>query len=178
MPFPLWIALLVKLGEPVDRTLWLTVPVAVQVQVTVPLTATVSTAGSEVRLRSLRKKLFPTVTATVDGGPGGGGGDGGSAAVAVAVNSTGEPVAPTTSAWASCEPTVEPSVQVAALIPSAFVCPDLGAREPSSVDQVTVTPDSGTPSLVTTTPQHIAERRVDRAALLIAARCHNLLLLR
>jgi len=60
-------ALLVKLGEPMDRTLWGKLSVVAHVQVTVPLTATVSTAGLDEPLRPLLKKMSPTVTAAVVG---------------------------------------------------------------------------------------------------------------
>ena len=45
VPFPLWVVLLVKPGDPSDSTLCGVSPVLVQVQVTVVPTATVSTAG-------------------------------------------------------------------------------------------------------------------------------------
>src|SRR5574338_912351 len=61
-------ALLVKLGEPSDWTLWAVLPVPVQVQVTVPPTATVVRAGLDVPSCALLKKSLPTVTAAVDGG--------------------------------------------------------------------------------------------------------------
>jgi len=62
----LLLALLVKLGDPVEVTLWVSAPPA-QVQVTVPLTATVSTAGLTLPFRSLRKLSFRTVTPMVLG---------------------------------------------------------------------------------------------------------------
>src|SRR5260370_16289459 len=62
-----WVALLVKLGEPVDCTLWEIEPAA-QVHVSVPFTAIVSTAGFEVLFRALLKLIpGPTVTAAVVG---------------------------------------------------------------------------------------------------------------
>jgi hypothetical protein len=61
------IVLLVKLGDPVDRTLWSRASVVAHVQVTVPLTATVSTAVLDDPLWSLLKKMSPTVTAAVVG---------------------------------------------------------------------------------------------------------------
>jgi hypothetical protein len=67
LPAPLWIPLLVKLGEPVDCTLCGKASVVAQVQVTVPLTATVSTAGLDDPLSALLKKMSPTVTAAVAG---------------------------------------------------------------------------------------------------------------
>jgi hypothetical protein len=59
------IVLLVKLGDPMDRTLWGMASVVAHVQVTVPLTATVSTAGLDDPLWSLLKKRAPPVTAAV-----------------------------------------------------------------------------------------------------------------
>src|SRR3954464_8933676 len=61
------IELPVKLGEPRDCTLWGMSASLPQVQITVPPTAMVSTAGLEVPLWSLRKKMSPSVT-TADGG--------------------------------------------------------------------------------------------------------------
>jgi len=57
----------VKLGEPTDCTLCGKASEVAQVQVTVPPTATVSTAGLDDPLRSLLKKMSPTVTAAVAG---------------------------------------------------------------------------------------------------------------
>jgi len=56
------IALLVKLGDPWDSMLWDVPPVPVHVQVTIVPVKTVSTAGSQLPFRALRKKRFPTVT--------------------------------------------------------------------------------------------------------------------
>ncbi len=61
------VALLVKVGEPLESTLWSVDPVFVHVQVTVVPTVTVSTAGFRVPLCSLEKKMFPIVT--VPGAP-------------------------------------------------------------------------------------------------------------
>jgi hypothetical protein len=60
-------SLLAKLGEPSDCTLCGMVAPLAQVQVTVPPTATVSTAGLDDPLWSLRKKMSPKVTAAVAG---------------------------------------------------------------------------------------------------------------
>src|SRR6476469_6972845 len=60
-------ALLAKLGWPTDCTLCGTTPLAAHTQVTLPPAATVSMAALADRLRSLRKKLFPTVTVTALG---------------------------------------------------------------------------------------------------------------
>jgi hypothetical protein len=59
--------LLVKLGEPGDWTLWGMSASLPLVQVTVPPTATVSTAGLDDPLWSLRKKMSPKVTAAAAG---------------------------------------------------------------------------------------------------------------
>src|SRR5262245_23823009 len=59
--------LLVKLGDPWDWTLWGMSASLPQVQVTVPPTATVSTAGLDDPLWSLRKKMSPSVTAAAAG---------------------------------------------------------------------------------------------------------------
>jgi hypothetical protein len=68
---PDWVPLLVKLGEPCDRTLWgappggmlpSDSPVPVQVQVTICPTGTVSRAGLRVPLWPLSKKMLPTFT--------------------------------------------------------------------------------------------------------------------
>ena len=61
------IGLLVNAGVPTDCTLCDMVTEGSQVQVTVPFTATVSTAGLEVPLLSLRKKMSPNVTDAVAG---------------------------------------------------------------------------------------------------------------
>src|SRR6266550_257976 len=62
MPLPVSTALLGKLGDPCESTLWGVPPVAVQVQVTVCPAATVSCAGFWVPLWPLWKKMLPTVT--------------------------------------------------------------------------------------------------------------------
>ena len=56
---PVWIALLVKLGEPNDWMLWGTLPALIQVHVKVPLTATEWTAGLTDPLCPLLKRLQP-----------------------------------------------------------------------------------------------------------------------
>src|SRR3989442_14065537 len=90
------IPLLVKLGDPVDCTLC--EPPA-QLHVTVPPTAIVSTAGFELRLRSLLKRIAaPTVALAVVG-----------IAWAVALNVRGEPVRPAWVAGIAVGPAVPPS---------------------------------------------------------------------
>ena len=69
----------------------------------------------------------------------------------MALKLTGDPVAPSSVAWAVCAPAVGPSVQVVALIPSASVATEVGATDPPVVDQVTVTFSCGSPSTVTST---------------------------
>jgi len=64
----------VKLGVPIEAMLCGAVPVLIHCHRTLLPTATVSTAAFTELLRSLRKKLFPTVTITVPGSGGGGGG--------------------------------------------------------------------------------------------------------
>src|SRR5690349_14357861 len=59
---------------------------------------------------------------------------------------------PSTRASADCGPLVPPKVQMLELMPSASVRSDVGVSDPPlPVDQVTVTPDAGAPSRVTST---------------------------
>src|SRR3989442_907752 len=107
------IPLLVKLGDPVDCTLC--EPPA-QLHVTVPPTAIVSTAGFELRLPSLLKRMAaPTVTLAVVG-----------IGWAVALNVRGEPVRPAWVAVIMIGPAVPPSVTVVWAVPPPPPTPLLG----------------------------------------------------
>src|SRR5687768_11355678 len=121
------IPLLVKLGEPVDRTLCEVAPLP-QVQVTVSPARMVTLLGV--------KKLSPTVTSAVPSG-----------VDAIAVNVSGEPVAPSRIAVAVWGPTLVPSVHVVLAMPLASVTAVAGftAAPSSSVSQVTFDPGKGSP---------------------------------
>jgi len=122
------IALLVKLGEPVDLTLWLFDPD--HVHVTEPPTAMVSTAGLEA-LRELLKKLSPTSTAAVVGTD-----------ATVAWNAAGEPVSPALVAVIVTGPTSPPSVTPVWAKPAASVTELVGCTlaTPLATCHATVTP--------------------------------------
>src|SRR3954454_5502563 len=128
-------ALLVKLGDPVDWTLCPIDPEA-QVQVTFPPTATVSTAGLCVVLWLLVKTIpGPTVTFAVVGIAG--------ASVAVSLNVSGDPSRPSAVAVTVTGPSAPPIVTVTAEIPASSVG-TLGADVVAPVAaQATFTP--GTP---------------------------------
>src|SRR5215472_14412431 len=79
LPLPVSTGPLTKFGAPSEAMLWGAEPVLTHCQRTLPPTATVSTAAFTDLLRSLRKKLFPTVTRTVPAS----GGDGITAGTAV-----------------------------------------------------------------------------------------------
>src|SRR2546425_144111 len=127
-------ALLVKLGDPVDSTLC--EPPA-QLHVTVPPTAIVSTAGFELRLRSLLKRIAaPTVVLAVVG-----------IAWAVALNVRGEPVRPAWVAVIVIGPAVPPSVTVVWAVPLALLSALVGLTpaEPLVTCQPTAIPDTPFP---------------------------------
>ena len=129
--------LLVKLGLPVDCTLWES-ELAAQVHVTVPPTRTVSVAGAVEPLRTLVNTIpGPTVTAALAG-----------SVTAVAWNVTGEPVSPVLVAVMVLEPAVPPSVTVAWVVPVASVVPLAGVTiaEPEVTNQLTATPDTPLPN--------------------------------
>src|SRR5260370_26311312 len=101
-------ALLGKLGVPVDCTLWDS-ELAAQVHVTVPPARIVSTAGFDVPLCTLVNTIpGPTVTAALIG-----------SVTAVAWNVTGEPVSPVLGAVTVFEPAGPPRVTVAWAVPAA-----------------------------------------------------------
>src|SRR2546426_11625344 len=128
------IPLLVKLGDPVDCTLC--EPPA-QLHVTVPPTAIVSTAGFELRLPSLLKRMAaPTVTLAVVG-----------IGWAVALNLRGEPVRPAWVAVIMIGPAVPPSVTVVWAEPLALLIALLGLTlaEPLVTSQPTAIPDTPFP---------------------------------
>jgi hypothetical protein len=128
-PLPVRMALLVKLGAPVDSTLCGTAPVELQVHRTRVPAVIVTPVGA--------KKLFPTLTSTVGGGGG----------FPVAVNPTGEPVRPATWPWAPWAPTVAPSVQTV-VAPDVSVIELVGevAPPPLVTTQPTVTPATPLPN--------------------------------
>src|SRR5260370_19307167 len=103
-------ALLGKLGVPVDCTLWDS-ELAAQVHVTVPPARIVSTAGFDVPLCTLVNTIpGPTVTAALIG-----------SVTAVAWNVTVEPVSPVLRAVTVFAPPVPPSVTLARPVPAASV---------------------------------------------------------
>src|SRR2546425_13364450 len=107
------IPLLVKLGDPVDCTLC--EPPA-QLHVTVPPTAIVSTAGFELRLPSLLKRMAaPTVTLAVVG-----------IGWAVALNVRGEPVRPAGVAVIVIRPAGPPSGTGVCAVPLALLIALMG----------------------------------------------------
>src|SRR5215831_8947491 len=79
LPLPVSTGPLTKFGVPSEAMLCGAEPVLTHCQRTLPPTATVSTAAFTDLLRSLRKKLFPTVTRTVPAS----GGEGAAAVAAV-----------------------------------------------------------------------------------------------
>src|SRR3989442_12924483 len=128
------IPLLVKLGDPVDCTLC-EPPHAVHG--TVPPPAIVSTAGFELRLPSLLKRMAaPTVTLAVVG-----------IGWAVALNVRGEPVRPAWVAVIVIGPAVPPSVTVVWAVPLALLSALVGLTlaEPLVTCQPTATPDTAFP---------------------------------
>src|SRR3989441_7973826 len=128
------IPLRVKLGDPVDCTLC--EPPA-QLHVTVPPTAIVSTAGFELRLPSLLKRMAaPTVTLAVVG-----------IGWAGALNVRGEPVRPAWVAVIVMRPAVPPSVTVVWAGPLALLIALMGLTpaEPLVTCQPTAIPDTPFP---------------------------------
>jgi len=188
------IALLVKLGEPCDLTLWLVDPP--HVHVTDPPTAIVSTAGLELALRELLKKLSPTSTAAVVGTEAG-----------AAWNVPGEPVSPALVAVMVMGPTSSPSVTLVWARPPASVTELVGCTlaAPLTTCHATVTPCTSFPNASPTftfsgsgraelgaldwlspdamdscvvgpaVAQRRRERRADRATLVVAIRAGRLL---
>ena len=123
------VALLVKLGEPSDRTLCSVKPVMPQVQVTEPPTEIVSTAGLVLLFRSLTKKILPKRTSAWVG-----------IATAVALNVKGEPVSPSAVAVIVRGPAVPPRMTSTDEIPPGPVTSASGVTVPLETLQDTPTP--------------------------------------
>src|SRR5260370_38308146 len=105
-------ALLGKLGVPVDCTLWDS-ELAAQVHVTVPPARIVSTAGFDVPLCTLVNTIpGPTVTAALIG-----------SVTAGPRNGTGEPVSPVLAAAAVFEPAGPPRATRASAFPTPSARP-------------------------------------------------------
>src|SRR6266705_3024988 len=122
-----------KLGDPVDCTLWF----PIHVHVTVPPTAIVSTAGFVLPFRLLLKKKLPPVTAAVVG-----------SASEVAWNVIGEPVRAPFVAVMTIAPGGASSVTVVWAMPlaSLVACDGLRLAEPVVTCQSTPVPCTPVPN--------------------------------